>query len=199
MSATDPTHNLRPPAHGRWCAWPAGLLIWAAALAAAPAAAATHGPALMRGVTEQALDDPRAALSQVRRRLATLTPTDADAAFWLRLAQVDVLVHTDQEADSRRELAAAAQALPEDAPTAQQRLWLEHFQRYVDTGPIDLEAFRRQQAQAREKARAAGDEALLCRLDLNEAVVQVELDAVDEAWAALEAVDRCATPRGDVG
>lgn len=153
----------------------------------------------MRGVTDQALDDPRAALSQVRRRLATLTAEDAAAAFWLRLAQVDVLVHTDQEAESRRELAAAAQALPAASPTTQQRLWLEHFQRYVDTGPIDLEAFRRRQAQAREQARAAGDEALLCRLDLNEAVVQVELDAVDEAWSALEAVDRCATPLGDVG
>ncbi len=40
---------------------------------------------------------------------------------------------------------------------------------------------------------------MLCRLDLNEAVVQVELDAVDEAWAALEAVDRCAAQLGDAG
>ena len=100
----------------------------------------------MRSVAEQALDDPRAALSGVRQRLASLSAGDAGTAFWLRLALVDVLVHTDQEAESRRELAAAAQALPAGAAGPQERLWLEHFQRYVDTGAVDQEASRRQQA-----------------------------------------------------
>ena len=153
----------------------------------------------MRSVAEQALDDPRAALSGVRQRLASLSAGDAGTAFWLRLALVDVLVHTDQEVESRRELAAAAQALPASAAGPQERLWLEHFQRYVDTGTVDPEAFRRQQAAVRERARAAGDAHLLCRLDLNEAALLVEQDAVDEAWAALEAVDRCAAELGDAG
>ena len=157
----------------------------------------------MRSVAEQALDDPRAALSGVRQRLASLSAGDAGTAFWLRLALVDVLVHTDQEVESRRELAAAAQALPASAAGPQERLWLEHFQR-ADKGvasyrAVDPEAFRRQQAAVRERARAAGDAHLLCRLDLNEAALLVEQDAVDEAWAALEAVDRCAAELGDAG
>jgi diguanylate cyclase (GGDEF)-like protein len=199
MFAPQPIRRLPLRARGRWCAWRAAGLVGAAALGLAPAVAATDGPALMRSVADQALDDPRAALTRARQRLAALSAGEAVTAFWLRLAQVDVLVHTDLEAESRRELAAAARSLPGDAALPQERLWLEHFQRYVDTGTVDPELFRRQQAQLRDRARAAGDEALQCRLELNEAAVQVELDAVDEAWAALEAVDRCAEKLGDAG
>ncbi|MDZ7592721.1 MAG: diguanylate cyclase [Rubrivivax sp.] len=199
MFATQPIRRLHLRTCRRGCLWRVTLLVWAAALAWVPAVAATDGPALMRSVAEQALDDPSAALSGVRERLAALSASDAGTAFWLRLAQVDVLVHTDQESESRRELAAAAQALPTGTGGPQERLWLEHFQRYVDTGTVDLEAFRRQQTAMREQARAVGDAVLLCRLNLNEAALLVELDAVDEAWAALEAVDRCAAELGDAG
>jgi diguanylate cyclase (GGDEF)-like protein len=168
-------------------------------LAVAPAVAAPEGPALMRVVADRALDDPRAALRQVRQRLAAADAADADAAFWLRLAQVEVLADSDNEAESQRELEAAAAALPAGAGDGPQRRWLDFYRRYVAGGAVDAQQFRQQQAQAREQARAAGDLALLCRLDLYEAVVQVEVDAVDEAWAALEAVDRCAGQLGDAG
>ena len=168
-------------------------------LASPPAGAASAGLALMRDVADRALDDPRKAVVQVRQRLAGATADGGDDAFWLRLALVDVLAHTDNEADSRRELEAAAQALPSGPSAQRHRLWLAFYKRYVDSGAVDAALFRRHQAEAREQARAAGDEALLCRLDLYEAVVQVELDAVDEAWAALEAVDRCAARLGDSG
>ena len=168
-------------------------------LAASPAVSAPEGPALMRVVADRALDDPRSALAQVRQRLATADAGDADAEFWLRLAQVEVLIHTDREAESQRELAVAAQSLPAGPSARQHRLWLDFYRRYAASGAVDPQQFRRQQAEAREQARAAGDEALLCRLDLHEAVVQVELDAVDDAWAALEAVDRCAERLGDAG
>jgi diguanylate cyclase (GGDEF)-like protein len=194
-----PPHRFGLSARGRWCVGTAAALGLSIALVLAPAAAATEGPVLMRTVADRALDDPRAALHQVRQRLAAAAVRDAAEAFWLRLAQVEVLVHTDREAESRIELALAAQALPDRPSATQERLWLQHFQRYVDSGTVDPEAFRRQLAEARESARAAGDAALLCRLELNEAVVQVELDAVDEAWAALEAVDRCAEHLGDAG
>ncbi|MDP1650226.1 MAG: GGDEF domain-containing protein [Rubrivivax sp.] len=167
------------------------------ALAAALAWAAPEGTELMRDVAGSALDDPRTAVAQVHQRLAGAGA--GDAAFWLRLALVEVLSHTDNEAGSRRELEAAARALPSGPSAQRHRLWLAFYKRYVDSGAVEPEVFRRQQAEAREQARSAGDEALLCRLDLYEAVVQVELDAVDEAWAALEAVDRCAQRLGDAG
>lgn len=43
-----------------------------------------------------------------------------------------------------------------------------------------------------------GDEPLLCALQMHEAVVQVERDAVDQAWSALERVDQCAARLADV-
>ncbi|HSQ72547.1 MAG TPA: hypothetical protein VLM87_09015, partial [Rubrivivax sp.] len=177
----------------------AGALALALGLAASPAVSAPEGPALMRVVADRALDDPRAALAQVRQRLAAADAGDTDAEFWLRLAQVEVLAHTDNEAESQRELAVAAQRLPAGPSARQHRLWLDFYRRYVASGAVDPQQFRRLQAEAREQARAVGDEALLCRLDLYEAVVQVELDAVDDAWAALEAVDGCAERLGDAG
>ena len=38
-----------------------------------------------------------------------------------------------------------------------------------------------------------------CRSIEDLQLLQVELDAVDDAWAALEAVDRCAERLGDAG
>lgn len=202
MPAARPSHPISPLAR---CARlrdgaRAAALLLPLILAPAPARAAGAGPELMREVADRALDDPRAALALARQRLdggaAALGP---DGAYWLRLAQVEVLVHTDDEAASRAELAAAAQALPAGPSAQRHRLWLDFYRRYVEAGAVDGQVFARQQADAREQARAAGDEALLCRLELLEATVQVELDAVDEAWAALEAVDRCAERLGDAG
>lgn len=184
----------------RRCAGGVRRLAAAVGLAAAllaPAGASSDGPALMREIADAALDDPKAAIVLVRQQLASAGSDDS--AFWRRLALVEVLAHTDNEAASREELERATQLLPAGPEARRHRLWLDFYTRYVDSAGAAHKDFRAQQALAREQARAAGDEALLCRLDLHDAVVQVELDAVDEAWAALEAVDRCATRLGDAG
>lgn len=171
----------------------------AACLAMPGAWASDKGMGLMREVVDRALDDPRAAVAHVRQRLDGPARTDADEALWLRLALVEVLALTDDERASRSEIAAAAATLPSGPSAHRQRLWQAFYERYASDAATDIEVFRRHQAVAREQARALGDEALLCRLDYHEAVVQVELDAADEAWAALEAVDRCAARLGDAG
>jgi diguanylate cyclase (GGDEF)-like protein len=162
-------------------------------------AAPAKGFAALEQAAELALDDPRAAEAQARRGLAASRAAgDADTAFWQQLALVDLMILTDREADTRRELEAARALLPK-APTAQrQRLWLEFYERFAPRGPLPMAEFKRQQAAAREAARLAGDEVLLCTLDMHDAVMQIDLDAIDEAWTALEAVDRCATKLGDV-
>ncbi len=95
--------SVQPGQHrsGRFAGWPALALALVLTLAAPLTQAASDGPALMRAVADQALDDPRAALDQARLRLSGAASSDAGAAFWLRLAQVEVLVQTDQEAASR--------------------------------------------------------------------------------------------------
>ncbi len=146
-----------------------------------------------------ATDDPLAAERQVRKRLAANRgASDRETAFWLQLSLVDLLVQTDREADSRRELAHARALLPSGPAAHRQRLWLEFYERFSTGTPVDAPAYQRQQARAREEAQAVGDESLLCALNMHDAVVQLERDAVDEAWATLEAVEACAIRLGDV-
>ncbi len=162
-------------------------------------AAPAQGFAALEQAADMALDDPRAAEAQARRGLAASRAAgDADTAFWQQLAVVDLTILTDRETDARREL-EAARALLSKAPSAhRQRLWLEFYERFAPRQPLVLAGFRRQQAAAREAARLEGDEVLLCTLDMHDAVMQIDLDAIDEAWTALEAVDRCATRLGDI-
>jgi diguanylate cyclase (GGDEF)-like protein len=194
--------SLRPPNPSSATLWLPRLLAWALALAmlAAAQAQAPAGLAVMAEIGRQALDDPLAAERQVRKRVATQRgAADTEAAFWLQLALVDLLVQSDREADSRRELAVARSLLPQGPSARRQRLWLDFYERFSQPGPVDLPKFQSAQALAREEARAVGDEQLLCALQMHEAVVQVERDAVDEAWAALEKVDQCATRLADAG
>ena len=163
-------------------------------------AQAPGGLALLVEVSVQAMDDPLAAERQVRKRLATQRgAADTDTAFWLQLALVDVLVQSDREVDSRRELAVARSLLPQGPSARGHRLWLEFYERFSQPGPVKLPPFQSALALAREEARAVGDEQLLCALQMHEAVVQVERDAVDEAWLALERLDQCATRLADAG
>ncbi len=161
-------------------------------------AQAPAGLALMAEVGRQAMDDPLAAERQVRKRLATQRgAASTETAFWLQLSLVDLLVQTDREADSRRELAVARSLLPQGPSARPHHLWLKFYERFAQPGPVEMVQFHNTQALARDEARAVGDERLLCALQMHEAVVQVERDAVDEAWAALERVDQCATRLAD--
>ncbi len=157
------------------------------------AAALPRGFDALPAVAALALDDPKAAEQQARQRLAaSRNEGDADTGFWLQLALVDLLVQSDREADSLRELALARSTLPAGPSAQRARLWLAFYDRFARAAPVAMATFAREQAAAREAARSLGDLRLLCALDLHDAVVQVEHDAIDEAWAALEAVDRCA-------
>ncbi len=193
---TTAPYPIPPP--GRWLA---GLLAWALAFGFATARAqAPPGLALMAEVSAQAIDDPLSAERQVRKRLATQRgAASTETAFWLQLSLVDLLVQTDREVDSRRELAVARSLLPQGPSAGAHRLWLDFYERFSQPGPVDLPQFQSAQALAREQAKAVGDEPLLCALQMHEAVVQVERDAVDEAWLALERVDQCATRLADAG
>lgn len=182
----------------RWLPW-----LLAAAFTCGSTAAQAQAPgglALMVEVSVQAMDDPLAAERQVRKRLATQRgAVNTDTAFWLQLALVDVLVQSDREVDSRRELAVARSLLPQGPSARGHRLWLEFYERFSHPGPVKLPQFQSALALAREEARAVGDEQLLCALQMHEAVVHVERDAVDEAWLALERLDQCATRLADAG
>lgn len=180
--------------------WLPLLLAWGLAMGLTAAQAlAPSGKALMAEAGRQAMDDPLAAERHVRKRLAAQRgAADTEAAFWLQLSLVDLLIQTDREADSRRELAVARAFLPRGPSARGHQLWLEFYERFAQPGPLDLANFQRAQTLAREEARAVGDEQLLCELQMHEAVVQVERDAVDDAWAALERLDQCAMRLADV-
>ncbi len=194
---------LRTLAAGRTAAL-ALVLLAGLAPAGASDTAAARSPAEMREVDERSLDDPVAARRHAEQRLAELgngglTAGERASAFWLHLALADLQAQTDLPGLAERHAQAARELLPDAASPAARRarLWLEHLERYLQPAPRDLSGYRQAQALARDEARALGDEALLCRLDLGDAVVKVELDLLDEAWAALEAVERCAARLGD--
>ena len=97
----------------------------------------------MAEVSRETIDDPLAAERQVRKRLAAQrSATDTETAFWLQLSLVDLLVQTDREADSRRELAAARALLPQGPAARRHRLWLDFYERFSQPGPVDLPKFQ---------------------------------------------------------
>ncbi len=198
MPATPP-RTRRPALAGRGTAAAlvlAGVL--AGALAGTPAVHASEaGVALIIATTQRTMDDPGAALANLRQQLAVARAAgDRPRLFWGQLALAEVLAETDDRAGAWQAAQAARGWLPAGAPPRERR-WLDYYLRYTAIGPFVPAAHRRAQAEAREVARAAGDEALLCRLDLLDAVRHVELDDADEAWAALEAVERCGAKLGD--
>jgi len=163
-----------------------------------PARAQETGVALITGTLQRAMDDPGAALGQLRQQIAAARSAgDRDRLFWGHLALADLLAETDDRAAAHQAAQAARGWLPNTLVSPRERPWLDFYLRYTAVGPFVPAEHRQAQAQAREAARAAGDEALLCRLDLLDAVRHVELDDADEAWAALEAVERCGAKLGD--
>jgi diguanylate cyclase (GGDEF)-like protein len=158
------------------------------------------GSPALTDLVQRSLDDPRAALAHGRRQMvASVAAADRNGQFWLRLGLADALLQTDRETEAHAELKAAAE-LVDGGPSGQrQRLWLALYQQLVDTAPGDMQAFRARQAWLREGARSHGDDGLLCSIDMVDAVVHVESDARDEAWSALETVERCGARLGDLG
>ncbi|MBX3636578.1 MAG: hypothetical protein KF683_14495, partial [Rubrivivax sp.] len=189
--------NARPAWSGRGVA---AALAAALVLGAAPpmAMASGSGAALITETTQRAMDDPGSALAHLRQQIAAAQAAgDRDRLFWGHLALADLLIETDDHAGAQQAAQAARTWLPNTLVSRRERLWLDFYLRYTAVGPFVPSEHRRAQADARDAARAAGDEALLCRLDLLDAVRHVELDDADEAWAALEAVERCGAKLAD--
>jgi diguanylate cyclase (GGDEF)-like protein len=184
----------------------AGVFIAAALCSPRTAPAQDAQPAasaVMNEVLDRALDDPSAALTLARQRVAVArVGGNREQEFWLQLAVADVLVQIDRPAEAA-EVLAAAQKLTgtdaEDREATRRRLWLDVYQRLATPGPAVGGAFEPAQAAARQSARELGDAALACNIDLIDAIIYIERDASDQAWAALEATERCAAQIGDVG
>jgi diguanylate cyclase (GGDEF)-like protein len=184
--------------------WVAAAVLCAPLPASAQApASAVDGVALMSDVLIEALDDPSAALLLGRQRVAVARAAGRpEAEFWLQLAVADVLVQIDRPAEAREVLAAARKLTDADSAgsqAARRRLWLDVYTRMATPGPAEGGDFAAAQAQARTAARELGDPMLACNVDLVDAIVFIERDASDQAWAALEATERCAAQLGDVG
>ncbi len=174
------------------------------AQAAAPGQDARHGSVtLMAEVLDRSLDDPNAALALGRQRLAMARAAgNRDTEFWIQLAVADVLVQIDRHAEASAALEAARLLMagdPQDRDATRRRLWLEVYTRLATPGPAEGGDFALAQEQLRAAARELGDELLACNVDLVDAVIYIERDASDQAWAALEATERCADRLGDAG
>ncbi len=186
-----------PLGHRLRCA-AAGLCL---ALSAA-AAGAAGGLALLHETELRALDDPHAALVALRQQLAAAgADRERERVFWGQLALAELLSQMDERDAAQRAVQSARAALssaPTPAAARREKMWLDLYQRHTATAPVAPAQHARQQAAAREAARAAGDEHLLCRLNTLDAIVYVAQDDVDEAWVALEAVERCAARLGEV-
>jgi diguanylate cyclase (GGDEF)-like protein len=186
----------------------AGVMVVAMAQALLPGNASAQpaqhvGATVMAEVLDRAIDDPNSALVLGRQRVAVARANgQRETEFWLQLAVADVLVQTDRHPEAGDVLAAARPLAGGDATdieATRRRLWLDVYVRLSTPGPADSVEFAPIQAKARAAARDLGDEWLACNLDLIDAVNYIELDASDQAWAALEATERCSGRLGDVG
>lgn len=198
-----------PACHPRFLRFAlAGVLVVAMAQALLPGNASAQpaqhvGATVMAEVLDRAIDDPNSALVLGRQRVAVARANgQRETEFWLQLAVADVLVQTDRHPEAGEVLAAARPLAGGDATDSEatrRRLWLDVYVRLATPGPADSVEFEPVQAKARAAARDLGDELLACNIDLIDAVNYIELDASDQAWAALEATERCSGRLGDVG
>jgi diguanylate cyclase (GGDEF)-like protein len=178
--------------------------IGAATAQGVPAKLGAAGSEAMADVLVRALDDPSAALALAQQRLQAAQAGGArDAVFWLQLSMVDVLVQTDRQDDAAAALQQARQLVEADTasdlPARRRRAWLDVYSRLATPGPAEGPTFGQAQAASRAEARELGDEGLACNVDLVDAVVYIERDTSDQAWAALEATEQCAARLGDIG
>jgi diguanylate cyclase (GGDEF)-like protein len=175
------------------------LLASAAALAAmllAPgpvqAAPASARPPWALALAEAAQDDPRAAIGQARARLAA-APAGPEAYWaWLALGRAQSLL--EQPADAAASIAQAAGQLPQ--PTPAQARWLE-------LGALQAGWVLDTPARAQERLKALqqrlgndADPVLACELTELAMVLLIDINSLDEAWLAAEALERCGRATG---
>ena len=176
------------------------LVVLAAAGLLAPrdsAAQATDRPAWTSTVDVAMQDDPRATVADLQRRLQATLP--AAERFWMLLALSRAQALLEQPADAVATARQAAEVLGADkAATASQQLWLELAQLQAGwTLVTPAEAQTRLQA-LQPRVAAQADAQLRCDLTELELVLLLDIQSLDEAWQAAEALERCGRATGSV-
>lgn len=171
----------------------AGLLIGLAAPAQAK-------PLVWQRVDQITLDDPHAAVAWVDRELPKARAAgDKDTEFWLLMGGAYAQNQLEDGAREDARLREARQLLASwPGATQLQRVWLEAglVQQSVREKPVAELSVRI--ADLRQQAVALGAQDLICELDSQALWAMVYAGARDEAWAAGEAVERCAHAVGNL-
>ncbi len=173
-----------------------GMLLSAAAAAAtADAPGAGTGAASWAAIDAALHDDPRAAISQLQSTLQT-APADAERVWaLLALARAQVLleqpaaaVATARQAD--QVLATLVGASPS------QRLWLDLVLLQAswtsDTPALAQSRMRTLQQQLPRH----NDPRLACEITALDLSLLIDINSLDEAWQAAEALERCGRATG---
>ncbi|GCL61261.1 GGDEF domain-containing protein [Rubrivivax pictus] len=160
-------------------------------------ARAADRPAWQAEVDAAMQDDPRTTMADLQARLqATQAASDR---FWTLLALARTQNQLEQSADAVATTQQAAEALRADtSASASQRLWLELAQLQVGwtlATPADAQA-RLRALQPRVAAQT--DPHLRCEFTELELALLLDIQSLDEAWLAAEAVERCGRATGSV-
>ena len=153
-------------------------------------AAVPDKPAWALALDQDAQDDPRATIAQAKARLQAAP--DGLPGFWAQLALARSLSLLEQPAAAVATAAQAGTVLMRSAGgTPAHRLWLDLVVLQVGW-MLDEPA----QGQARLKAlqarlRADADPVLACEMTELEMVLLIDINSLDEAWLAAEALERC--------
>lgn len=199
-----------PPAQPTGAAWrhPAlaalalatTLVVHAAGPASAPAPAQNTAsdsirPAWSAAVDVALQDDPRAVISAMQLRLAA--PPSAAERFWALLALSRAQVLLEQRADALA-TAQQASALLAANPAARraQLAWLDLA--LLDASwTLDGPALARARLQAlQQQLPAQVDPALACEITELDMSLLIDVNSLDEAWLAAEALERCGRATG---
>lgn len=179
-----------------------GALSALGAQAASPSAVgASARPAWSAALNTAMLDDPRAATTDLQARLqAAAAPVDR---FWLLLALSRAQVLLEQPADAlttARQAAALLAATPAASPagTTAQRLWLD-LGLLQASWTLDAPAQARARLQAlQQQLPATVDPELACEITELDMSLLIDVNSLDEAWLAAEALERCGRATGSV-
>lgn len=164
------------------------MLVIAACTSAAHAQAP---PAEVLALFDINHDDPRAALTEARARLAT-QPTP-EMRYWLLLSTARSLSLLEDSRGERQAVAEAAEALVAMTPgRSNLMLWLDHARLQASVGQEEPRQVLARMLALQQPIRSQGDERLRCEFTNTQALLLLESASFDEAWLAAEELERCA-------
>jgi diguanylate cyclase (GGDEF)-like protein len=162
---------------------------------AAPAPAMPWPP-LLQELHAASLDDPELTLREVQRRQKRGN-ADPATAFWLALAAARLQIMLEMDTDAAASLGEArrrleAMAVPDPAMPG----WLSAIElRHRATTDVSTAAVQALSAE-RTRLRPEPGSVLACEWDATESWLLNELDSHDEAWRAVQALERCSELTG---